>query len=339
MDKYESKAFDLYFSGCTLCVLDIETTGLAPETSHFVLGSLIEIKAGGEAHLKQYFAEGIAEERQLLAEYMGEASGYDVLLTYNGRRFDVPFLASRACGLDLDCPDMPYNFDLYQVLNGYTALRKLLPNLQQKTVEDFMGLWPYRKDTITGRESAMLYQKYLYLKEIYEDPAECMALMLLHNKDDVLQLSKLLPVLEKADLHKAMHNLGIPIASNGASLTAEKIRLEKNCLSVSGKQVKKPMDLVSYGQGGGDCTIRFEKKRSAFEVSFPLQKKSGLAIIDLRELPFDVCGSMEGSPGCDSGYLVASDSHGVNYRDVNSFIKAFLTNILQNYQDSREGSV
>ncbi|MCL1809333.1 MAG: ribonuclease H-like domain-containing protein [Clostridiales bacterium] len=329
LDKYESLAFDMYFGESPLCVLDIETTGLTPDTSHFVLGSLMALGDSGEACLKQYFAEDLSEEKQLLAEYACEASKYDVLLTYNGRHFDIPFLLSRADKLELDIFAMPYNFDLYRVLDSYSSLRKLLPNLKQKTVEDFMGLWPYRADKITGRESAMLYQKYLYLKDIYEDPAGCMELMLLHNRDDVLQLGKLLPVLRKTDLHRAMHNLGLPAAGCGRSLATEKIRLEKNCLNVSGRQIKNPMDFFSYGQGDDNCTIRFEKKRSAFEISIPLLKKSGLAVIDLLKLPCEVCSDIAEFPGYDNGYLVIKINNDVKYKEVNHFLTVFLRKILQ----------
>ncbi|MCL2816734.1 MAG: ribonuclease H-like domain-containing protein, partial [Oscillospiraceae bacterium] len=129
-DNYTSNAFDMYFQDCKICVLDIETTGLSPGRSHFILGGLLSLEEG-EARLSQFFAESLSEEKQLLAEYVSEAEKYDVLLTYNGKHFDIPFLLSRADQLELDIFAMPYNLDLYLVLNGHSSLRKLLPNLKQ----------------------------------------------------------------------------------------------------------------------------------------------------------------------------------------------------------------
>ena len=232
-------------------MLDIETTGLTPARSKFVLGGLLTF-AEDCTTLKQFFAESAAEESRLLSLYLAEALQYDALITYNGARFDIPFLRERAERLGLPAPDFPYNLDLYLVLNRFSALRKVLPNLKQKTVEEFMGLWPLRKDDISGAESARLYQEYLRLSknsirlesnanlesstqlEIgvnleesawlensarLENIAAKAALeaMLLHNRDDVLQLARLLPVLEKTDFHSAMYAFGFPVLTAGAA--------------------------------------------------------------------------------------------------------------------------
>jgi len=327
-DYDTSHAFDMYFKDCKICVLDIETTGLSPGRSHFVIGSLLSLE-DGEARLLQYFAESVDEEKKLLTEYVTEAAKYDVLLTYNGKHFDIPFLLSRADKLELDVFDMPYNLDLYLVLNGHSSLRKLLPNLKQKTVENFMGLWPYRTDTISGAESAMLYHQYLYLKENFEDTVECMNVMLLHNKDDVLQLGKLLPILEKTDFHKAMHRMGFPVIFGDQKLFVKNIVFEKNELKVSGTQTGAPIEYVSYGNDMSGCLIRFEQKRQTFEISVPLLKKSGLTIMDLRKLPIDVCEQFLKFPNFESEYLVFRSHNDIKYMEVNFFIKTFLLKVLE----------
>jgi len=322
----------MYFDGCKICVLDIETTGLSAGGSHFVLGSLLALEEDDEARLSQYFAESLSEEKQLLAEYIEEAAKYDVLLTYNGKHFDIPFLLSRSDKLELDIFDMPYNLDLYLVLNGHSSLRKFLPNLKQKTVEDFMGLWPYRTDKISGAQSAMLYHQYLYLKENGEDIEyikECMELMLLHNKDDVLQLGKLLPVLEKTNFHKAMYSLGFPVISGEQKLFVKSIRFEKNELKVSGAQLSRPIGYISYASDMTGCMIQFEKTRRTFEVSFPVLKKSDLTIIDLLNFPAELSGHFLKFPNFESGYLVFKSNNDIKYMEVNYFIKTFLLNLLK----------
>lgn len=262
LEKYDGVPFETYFGDCSICVLDIETTGLKAGDSHFVLGSLLSFEGGGKARLKQYFAEDVSEERRLLTEYMGETNKYDVILTYNGRGFDVPFLQSRGSALGVDTFTAPYNLDLYLILNSCSPLRKFLPNLRQKTIEDFMGLWEFREDKISGRECAMLY------------PTE-RELLLLHNRDDVLQLARLLPVLEKADFHRAMYAYGFPVVAGGRSVYVRNIKIEGNSLKASGTQASAPADYISYGDGKADYLIKFSKRTSSFEMSLPGVKKDG----------------------------------------------------------------
>ena len=317
LERYCSKTFELYFKDSSICVLDIETTGISPETSHFVLGSLLSFDEGGKALLRQYFAEGLSEEKALLVEYMEDAARFDVVLTYNGKGFDMPYLFSRMKKLGLDIDAAPYNLDLYLVLNGYSPLRKFLPNLRQKTVEDFMGFWHLRKDKISGSQMPALYPKYRDL-------------MLLHNSDDVLQLGRLLPVLEKVDFHRAMHVLGFPVITGTNKVHVKRIKLEGNSLNVSGIQTSCPVGFAHYGDAGGDCYIRFVRSPSTFEISFPLIKKSHAMVVDLLKLPFDMDGELSSLPNYESGYLILKDGGDTNYHDINMLVKTFLVKILDN---------
>ncbi|MCB6367617.1 hypothetical protein LI291_15695, partial [Intestinibacillus massiliensis] len=56
---YASKAFDLYFDGMRLGVVDIETTGLSPQRSRFVLGGLLTVE-DGMLQVQQFFAEDLS---------------------------------------------------------------------------------------------------------------------------------------------------------------------------------------------------------------------------------------------------------------------------------------
>ena len=79
---------------------------------------------------------------------------------------------------------MPYNLDLYLVLNGHSPIKKFVPNLKQKTVENYMGLWQSRTDEISGAESVELYNTY---EKTGREDLE--SKILLHNSDDVIQLT------------------------------------------------------------------------------------------------------------------------------------------------------
>jgi len=343
-ENYSFGSFDMYFENCKICVLDIETTGLSPDRSHFVIGGLLSFQNNGTAIFTQYFAEDLLEERELIKVYLDEACTHDVILTFNGRNFDVPFLLGRAKQLGLREPNLPHNLDLYLVLNKHSSLRKLLPNLKQKTVENFMGLWSQRADTISGAESASLYIQYLLMRENLEDTDELRDILLLHNQDDVLQLGKLLPVFEKTDFHKAMYNLGFPVISQdikpslqdsslpakNIKLSVQDIKLEKAFLKVSGKQISLPVDFVSYGDSSSDCQILFEKKSKTFEVYFPIIRQKDFVVLDLLKLPFDFSEEFSKFQNFESGYLVFMSQNDIKYKETNFFIKSFLTKVLGN---------
>lgn len=322
--RYRSKALDLYFENAKVGILDIETTGLTPDWSHFVLGGLLSFTEN-EATFKQYFVEDLAEERQVLSAYLAEAAKNDILITYNGKRFDFPFLHMRTSRLGLKEPNFPYNFDLYLVLNGFSQLRKFLPNLTQKTIENFMGLWQFRRDEISGRESAVLYQKYLVSKRNGTGTEGIIEKMLLHNSDDVLQLGRLLPVLEKTNLHNAMYCLGFPVAP----LIVEKIAIGKNDLKISGKQSASSFDFIFYGSDQQDQRIEFDQRSKSFGISLPILRNSGLVLLDLTKLHVNLCNEVSIYPNFGDGYLVLQNRNNINYTEINYFIKLYLKKTIE----------
>lgn len=75
--------------------LDTETTGLAggSGTYAFLIG-VGRITPGG-FQLRQFFMRDYGEEASLLAALAEHLAEFDVLITYNGRTFDVPLLETR----------------------------------------------------------------------------------------------------------------------------------------------------------------------------------------------------------------------------------------------------
>lgn len=89
---YQSRTLDFYFKGMRIGVLDIETTGLNPAVNHFILGGLYSVPEGT---LHQFFAETRAEEEEALSGYLDILRDLDLVITYNGRHFDLPFVEKR----------------------------------------------------------------------------------------------------------------------------------------------------------------------------------------------------------------------------------------------------
>lgn len=84
--------FETYFGGLSMGVLDIETSGLSPESSQVILvGILSARREDGALIMKQFFAEDPGEEEALLKAVDRDYQNLDFLVTYNGRAFDLPF--------------------------------------------------------------------------------------------------------------------------------------------------------------------------------------------------------------------------------------------------------
>lgn len=312
---YSGAVWDFYFADRRIGVLDIETTGLDRRTSRFVLGGLYDLQSGG---MQQVFAANTGEEGTALSVFLREIDRFDTVITYNGRHFDLPFLEARARVCGVTPIYRGYDLDLYQVLNGHSPIRKLVPNLKQKTVENYMGLWTDRTDEISGADSVLLYERF----ERTGDPA-ARERILLHNSDDVLQLTRLIRVIEKSDFHKAMYHMGFPVGRPERRWKVTKIRFGKNSMTVCGSQGGEPLQYRGFSLGEYPAFSRFESRSRSFEIELPLTGNSRLTAVDLQAagLPRE---KFEKYPGFGSGFLVVREQNAVKYMEVNHFIKAFV---------------
>ena len=325
----DSALWDFYFGDMRTGALDIETTGLDPSRNKFILGGIYD---GQSQKLHQVLAENRKEESEALAAYMDVLADLDVVITYNGRHFDIPFIDTRlkkhSMTSTLSCSYL-YDLDLYQVLRGYSPIRSFVPNLKQKTVEDYMGLWETRTDEISGAESVDLFNRY----EATADP-DAEAKILLHNNDDVRQLTRLTKAITKSDFHKAMFSIGFPIKYGPMMVTVNGIRICRDRLEFHGEQNRLPVRYMGFEHKGWPVSSRFTGE--SFEMSVPIIRQGGLTVIDLEAagLPAETAAGSPGIrfedyPGCASGFLVIEDENGIKYRETNHFIKAFTKKFME----------
>lgn len=319
--KYQSRLLDFYIGNIKnkkIGVLDIETTGLSPQSNQFILGGLLIYKDSGVT-VKQYFAENLDEEKQILIAFLNDLKTLDIIITYNGKHFDIKFLKARMDKLGiLKNYQFPYNLDLYLLLNGHSTLRKFLPNLKQKTVENFMGLWSTRTDEISGAESVEMYKQFLTTQN-----SELRHLIMLHNSDDVLQLSQLLPVLEKSDVHKAFFNLGFPTSS----LYVTKISFDSKELKICGNQ-RTPISYSAYGLDDCPCILNFDRFSEEFYINLPIIRRSGLVIVDTNAFEKDFSDLLK-YESFENGFIVLKQGNSINYMETNHFVKQLLERILE----------
>lgn len=318
---YDTRTFQLYFRGMDLGILDIETTGLSPKNSSFILGGLVTpedncLKA------EQFFAGSLSEEKETLKAFWEAASAKDALITFNGQHFDLPFMKDRSAGM---IKNFPYHLDIYQLVKRFSPIRKFLPNLKQKTIEDYMGLWQYRKDEISGKDSVDMYYRFLS-----EKTPEIKEKILLHNHDDIVQLYRLLKVFEKTEFHKAMFHMGFPVKSFSESaphLIIENIDIGKDHLKISGRQHRNPAEYRSYELNGAMCYIHFNKADESFSISLPLICQSGMTLLDLDAIEYDA-GEIDKYPACQEGFLILEHNGETNHMETNHFVKSFTERIL-----------
>ena len=245
---FTSRILDGYFAGMRLGIFDIETMGLSPDRAACVLAGLMKVAPDGSCVMRQYFAESVREEKQLLTKLFTDLNGFDYILTYNGKHFDLPFITKRAQRLDLAERRLrPYNLDLYLCLNGHSEIRNLLPSLKQKSVEAYMGLAPGRGDEIYGKESIALYRAFESAFDETEKN-ELRRKILLHNHDDILQLYKIFPIILQTDIHKAFSALGFPVAGQNGwpQLNVSFCKVSGGALLISGSHSAEPFLFSSY---------------------------------------------------------------------------------------------
>lgn len=307
---YKNNTLDFYFRGMKTGVLDIETTGLNPSKNKFILGGLYSFP---DKTLSQFFAENRDDERVTLENFAEEISKLDMVITYNGKHFDMPFIKKRLSMYTAQTKPLPYNLDLYLVINGHSPMKKFVPNLRQKTVENYMGLWQNRTDEISGGESVELYNEY----EKTGNP-DIEKKILLHNSDDVLQLTRLLKVVNKSDFHKAMFHLGFPVGP----LTVTKIVMHKNTMTVTGLQRASSINYMGYFFKDYPVETRFNAADSTFMFKLPIIRNSGMAIADL-DAAYLERKEFNMYPDCSSGFLVLEKHSSMNYMETNHFIKSF----------------
>ena len=173
--------------------LDIETTGLKKEScSVYLIGLLYPAKEGSELTL--IFAEDPKEEEEILLEFSSFLSGRkDPIITFNGDRFDLPFLLKR---YEIHGFDAPSELKENESRDIYALLKPCrrafcLSSLNQKAVEGLMGI--KREDKYSGKELIEVYKTYA----INRDPA-LLDLLITHNREDVIGMTKILPALSYA---------------------------------------------------------------------------------------------------------------------------------------------
>ena len=138
-----------------LVFMDIETTGLS-SSPLFLIGIMVWHE--GDFDIRQYLARHYGEERAVIAQFLAEMAVRALLVTFNGKSFDYPFVRARAAATGVPMVDPRIHLDLLHL--GRHFWRGRLPNCKLQTLEGFLCKRE-REGDIPGSEIPDAYHAYV----------------------------------------------------------------------------------------------------------------------------------------------------------------------------------
>jgi predicted RecB family nuclease len=236
-----------YATGKKMVYFDIETLGLNPQLYPVILIGM-SYEENGKYIIEQFFAESVDEEEDILQEFKKRLEGFDTIVSYNGKNFDVPYINRRMERYNMDYSIKLEHFD---VICHVRPNKKLLglESCSLKSVERYLKL--NREDTIDGEESIRLYKKYSKTgDETIKDK------IMLHNFEDVYNLPGILKIFEKISFAEN-NNIDSITSKQKAFLSSlldrKNLRLSINIDSLSKIQASK---LIDFMLNGTTCEYR-----------------------------------------------------------------------------------
>ncbi len=169
-------------------LIDTETAGLHGRPL-FMIGMVRCV--GEELILRQYFARTYAEEAGVLERLAAVLPEVSLLISFNGKAFDWPFVRDRMVYHRLACEP---GFDHLDLLHpSRRRWRSELPNCKLQTLERYLcGRW--RSGDIPGEEIPQRYHDF-----VREQDARLVAPIFHHNRLDLITMMELLIALVDAE--------------------------------------------------------------------------------------------------------------------------------------------
>ena len=167
-----------------IAFVDIETTGFSP---HYARMTVVGIYDGEKA---KTFVRGID-----LDDIVDEFTKYDFLVTYNGARFDLPFIKHEYPEIEFNQLHTDLMYPLRRI--GYTG--------GLKAIERMLGITRSADTTgITGFDAVWLWYEY----ERGSDDA--LELLLKYNREDIVNLETIIELVHPKFVEDALSAAGGP---------------------------------------------------------------------------------------------------------------------------------
>jgi len=165
-------------------LIDTETAGFHGRPL-FLIGLLRCVE--GELVLSQYFARDYAQEAALLSQFADLLPEIALLVSFNGKAFDWPFVRDRMVYHRLDCEAEFAHLDLLH--SSRRRWRSRLPNCRLQTLERYLcGRW--RSGDIPGAEIPQRYHDF-----VREQEARLISPIFHHNRLDLITMVEILVAL------------------------------------------------------------------------------------------------------------------------------------------------
>ena len=168
-----------------LIFIDIETLGLFSRP--IILFGLAEVRSG-TLFISQYLLRDISEEIPALSVVMDQLEGDRVLVSYNGKAFDIPYLAGRAAFYGRPAVIGNPHYDLLHF--SRRRWRGELPDCRLVTLEQRI-LGTGREDDIPGAMVPEFYEAFLTTG----NPGPLVPIVT-HNRQDLVSLARLFCLLQ-----------------------------------------------------------------------------------------------------------------------------------------------
>jgi uncharacterized protein YprB with RNaseH-like and TPR domain len=160
---------------------DLETTGLS-SSPVFLIG--VMIWADGGLMTRQFFARDYSEERAIVSLFAECMQGKKMLVSFNGKSFDLPYIRARAAAVGVEFEFDGPHFDLLHI--SRRAWKDKLPNCKLQTLEAHI-CGRHRTGDIPGHAIPQAYHDYVHSKD-----ARHMVSALEHNRLDLVTLAELM---------------------------------------------------------------------------------------------------------------------------------------------------
>jgi hypothetical protein len=157
------------------------------------------------------------DEPHIISDFFQFINKYSYIITYNGLGFDIPYVLDKCKHYNI-----PYDFSKHIIKDLYkeiSPIKKIfmLENIKQKSIENFLNI--HRNDKFNGGQLISIFSDYLKTKQ-----CDLEELILLHNKEDIIGLFKILPILNYKSLFNGLFIINsIEILYNKEDLPKEVI--------------------------------------------------------------------------------------------------------------------
>lgn len=163
--------------------LDLETLGLRGSEPLFLIGAL-RIEASDAVTCHQLLARAPSEEPAAVAAFAEMLHAARLLVTFNGKAFDMPLLRDRAAFHGIPLPDAPLHLDM--LVEARRRFRRQVPDCRLQTLEQRI-CGRTRTGDIPGREIPRAYHDFLRTGD-----AARLTLVVQHNLLDLATTADLL---------------------------------------------------------------------------------------------------------------------------------------------------